>query len=387
MSFSNGSGGRIMKSATLFLLIVLQTPLILTAQGTGDEGELLQAWIADPHRRVFYGSFGQDLRERRVKLEAARNELALFQLAVKSAEDIQGLRAETADLEGEGQSISRRQVRVRYPGFLPVDENGQYTPDPLVLNGLRRPRNGSYPAHLDRCERSRDAAPGTYRGTVTLVHDGQSLEVFEVQLEVLSFPFPASHEDHFYFNILMDVGSIARMHKVERWSEAHWSLIEKYVQNLADHSQDAIVVFFIEDPWEGRTGFPRIQPRRVRLPGAWEDIENPRFEFDYSNFDRFVRMCLAAGIDQNLQAWSPVNMAHKNYSVIHYQDTSAGETRQFKVVAGTAGYEHVWGQFAESFAAHLRERGWLEITTVGLDESAPSTSTPLCLSLGRWRPI
>ena len=33
--------------------------------------DAFQTWIADPHRRVFYGSFGRDLETKLVELEAA----------------------------------------------------------------------------------------------------------------------------------------------------------------------------------------------------------------------------------------------------------------------------------------------------------------------------
>ncbi len=331
-------------------------------------GAPVEAWVADPHRHVFHGSFGRDLKQREIKLEAARNEYVVIQLAAKSAGGLSGLSAEASDLRGPSSTIPKSSIRVRYPGFLPVDENGQYTPDPLFEKAsVDLKANQAQPVWID-FQVPADTAPGAYEGAVSLRHAGGSVADFTIRLYVLDFTLPPVNQDHYYFNILMDPGSVARLHKVERWSEAHWKLLEKYVQNWAAHSQDAITVFFIEDPWEMDTGFPVASALDWKLPGAWEDLKDPKFEFDYAHFDRFVRMCLDAGIDQNLQAWSPVNMPHHDYAVIWYQDTAAKQTRKLKVTAGSPDYERVWSQFARSFEEHLKQKGWLDITTVGLDE-------------------
>ena len=213
-----------------------------------------------------------------------------------------------------------------------------------------------------------DALPGKYQGTLSVLHSGRSLADFDLTVEVLDFTLPPVTEDHFYFNILMDLGSIAREHHVERWSEEHWKLIERYVENWAQHSQDAVTVFIVEDPWVGDTGFPVAGALIWELEGQWEDLQRPQFQFDYSHFDRFVEMCLKAGIDQNIQCWSPVMMPHLDYSLITYKDTESGQICSIRVEAGSEDYRRVWSQFAESFEAHLRDKGWLDLTTVGLDE-------------------
>ncbi len=257
---------------------------------------------------------------------------------------------------------------MRYPGFIPVDENGQLTPDPLFAKpSFDLAANQAQGVWID-FQIPEDSEAGMYSGTVAVRHEGRTVAEFTLRLDVLDFTLAPITQDHFYFNILLDPGSVARMHKVDRWSEAHWELLRKYVKNWAEHSQDAIVVFFLEDPWVMDTGFPVASVVDWKLAGAWEELKDPQFEFDYSHFDRFVTLCLKAGIDENLQAWSPVNMPHLDYAVIHYLDTQANEMRKLKVTAGTADYERVWSQFAKSFEEHLKKMNLLRITTVGLDE-------------------
>ncbi|MEW5974977.1 MAG: glycoside hydrolase domain-containing protein [Acidobacteriota bacterium] len=328
----------------------------------------IQGWIADPHRRVYFGSFGRDLENREIKLEAARNEYAICQLAVRSDRDAEQLSVEVSDLNGSGQTIGGRSVRVRYPEFLPVDENGQWSPDPLIPRpSVDLKANQTQPIWID-LQVPATTMPGAYTGTLKLNRQRHEVATFTLTLTVLDLTLPPVNEDHFYLNVLLDPGSVARLHKVPRWSEEHWKLLEAYIRNWAEHSQDAITVFFLEDPWEGDTGFPVASVVEWRLGGRWEDLQDPQFTFDYTQFDRFVQLCLDSGIDQNLQAWSPVNMPHLNYSVVHYRDTQSGQVRKVKVVAGTPEYEKVWSQFAASFEQHLSRKGWLDMTTVGLDE-------------------
>lgn len=341
--------------------------LIIAVLATSAGAQQIQSWIADPSRRVYPGSFGRESGSQEIALEAARNETAIFQLAVKSGTDMTGVAIGISDLRGPGL-ISRSYARVRYPELIPVDENGQLTPDPLAVKpSVDLKANQAQGVWCDISVPTETPA-GVYRGEVTVARAGAQVGSFTLSLNVLPFAFPSVSNDHFYLNILMDPGSIARMHDVARWSEAHWALLDAYVKDWANHSQDAITVFFIEDPWEGDTGFPVAGVVDWKLAGAWSDLKDPQFSFDYAHFDRFVEMCLRAGIRRNLQAWSPVNMPHHDYAVIHYRDTSVNQPRTLKVNAGTPEYERVWSQFAKSFEQHLHEKRWLEITTVGLDE-------------------
>ncbi len=360
-----------MQHTQYFLLGCLIVAFLACPSCTGNSrptDEDFQAWVADPHHRIYPGSFGRDLKERDVVIEGGLNELLIAQLAVKSSRALEGLSVTWTDLVGPGNSIPRNSVRVRFPKLIPVDENGQWTPDALMeLTSFSLKGNCAQGLWLD-LRVPADVVPGDYLGTVSVMHSGESLAEFNLKLEVLDFALPPVTEDHFYFNILMDLGSISREHGLERWSEEHWSLIEKYVENWAEHSQDAVTVFIVEDPWVGDTGFPVAGVLLWKLSGKWEDLEAPRFQFDFSHFDRFVEMCLRAGIDQNIQCWSPVMMPHLDYSLITYEDTAAKQTRTLRVEAGSEDYKRVWSQFAESFERHLREKGWLDLTTIGLDE-------------------
>ena len=91
-----------------------------------------QAWVAGVDTRVYPSSFGRDLRNRKIEIEACRNEFVSLQLGVRSPEPIQEFAVRVSDLTASQGRIDAKSVRVRFSGLIPVDENGQYTPDPLL---------------------------------------------------------------------------------------------------------------------------------------------------------------------------------------------------------------------------------------------------------------
>ncbi len=90
-----------------------------------------QVWVADIHKRVYPNSFGRDLEARHIEIQACRNEFVSFQLGVRSPEPVTSLSIRASDLVSAGGKIDSTSIRVRYPGLMPVDENAQYTPNPL----------------------------------------------------------------------------------------------------------------------------------------------------------------------------------------------------------------------------------------------------------------
>ncbi|MGW8181152.1 MAG: glycoside hydrolase domain-containing protein, partial [bacterium] len=163
------------------------------------EGEV-QAWIADPHHHVYPGSFGRDLKSRDVAMEGGRNELLICQLAVKSLRPMDGLSVELTDLEGAGAAIPKSALRVRYPTLIPVDENGQWTPDPLEeLPRFSLESNCAQSIWVD-VRVPADTEAGHYEGTISIMHSAKSLARFNLTIEVLEFSLPPVTEDHFYFN-------------------------------------------------------------------------------------------------------------------------------------------------------------------------------------------
>jgi hypothetical protein len=330
-----------------------------------------QAWVADPHLKVYPNSFGRDLKKRDIEVQACRNEWALVQLGVRSPLPVNSLSVTPGDLVSEGGGkINATQVRVRYPGLIPVDENGQYTPDPLweVPTVSLRPYN-SQGIWVD-LKVPADAAPGTYSGKLDVRRDGAAPDVFQVKLDVLPVKLPAPSGYHCFLNILVDPSSVARVNRLPLWGEAHWKQLENYVRDLADHGQKTITAFIVDDPWKGDTGFAVRNVIEWKCDGEWTASGRSKMVLDFAPFDRWVSLCLKAGITDHIECWSPLVQPGSDHSVVIYTDTGSGQRRTLQMPAGSPEYKEVWGQFAHAFQEHLREKGWLDKTYLAFDEIA-----------------
>ncbi len=93
-----------------------------------------------------------------------------------------------------------------------------------------------------------------------------------------------------------------------------------------------------------------------------------RWNFDFSQFDRFVRLCLDAGIRDHIEAWSPLVQPGSDHSIVTYTDTTANQSRKLRLAAGSTEYKLVWGTFVRAFQEHLRKQGWLDKTYLAFDE-------------------
>ena len=130
-----------------------------------------------------------------------------------------------------------------------------------------------------------DAAGGTY--PVEISADGKSA-VF--MLTVIPAALP---EQTLKFTQWFHVDSIAALHKVDIYSEAHWALIEKYMQNCAAHGQTMILTPVFTPALDTAIGTERPCVQLV-------DIEktDAGYTFGFDRLRRWIRTALAAGLKQ-----------------------------------------------------------------------------------------
>jgi Glycoside hydrolase 123, catalytic domain/Glycoside hydrolase 123 N-terminal domain len=362
-----------MRLAGQALLFALLVPGALRSQWIGRPEpsweRQFQAWIADPHKRVYPGSFGRDLEKNSIELQACRNEHVVIQLGVRSPAPVAALSVRAADMRGAGgDTLAASLVRIRFPGLIPVDENAQYTPDPLwETASVSLAPHQSQGVWID-WKVAASARPGRYEGRLDVLADGKTARSFRVALDVLPATLPDPAGFHCYLNILVDPSSVARFNRLPLWGDEHWRQLERYVQNLAEHGQRTITAFIVDDPWDSVTGFPVRNMIEWKYAGEWRPESGGRLSFDFSPFDRYVAMCLKAGIGDHIESWSPLVQPGTDHSIVTYTDTQTGERRKLRLPAGSSEYKTVWGDFARAFRDHVREKGWLEKTYLAFDE-------------------
>lgn len=357
-------------SLALGFLLLVQSSLCLLLASPRPAGAALHVWQVSTGMRLTPASIETEKRAT-ASAEAFRNEIVSMQFAVRSSERLEPFTA-TCRANGARNALPCSWVRIRYLGYVPVIERAEAMADPLLTSPpLGIPPNYTQGIWLT-ISVPRNANPAAYQGTLQ-VHAGRESKHVGVSLHVLNFTLPDIRKGSFYLNIWQDPAAVARVAHVPLWSSEHWSLLEAYTRNLADHGQKSITTSIIYDPWRSQTGF--VYPSMVewRFPGKYEPGQASRFQFDFSVFDRYVEMMMRAGISRSIQCFSMVDgPGSTSLSNIGYVDTTTRRLRVCRTKVGDSSYREVWGAFLPAFTRRLKQRGWLDRTYIGFDEKPQS---------------
>lgn len=206
----------------------------------------------------------------------------------------------------------------------------------------------------------RDVAAGSYRLRLRVVGEtsGRDYGALTLRLNVLARTLPAPRDYRFHLDFWQQPYAVARYHGVPQWSEAHFAALRPYLMRLARAGQKVATTILFYEPWgdQSHDKFePMVQTVR-RRDGSWT--------YDYTIFDRYVELLAACGIDRQINCYSmvPWDMSFR------YFDEATGAYASLVTRTDSADYRELWTDFLQHFAAHLREKGWLEKTCIAMDE-------------------
>jgi len=204
----------------------------------------------------------------------------------------------------------------------------------------------------------RTASPGRYEGTLRVRVRGKDGPAFPFALNVLPRTLPPPAEWSFHLNIWQHPWAAARVHRVEPWSEPHWTLLRPILRMLADAGQKCITIPIVERPWNQQTydAYGSMVAWTRRPDGTWF--------FDFSLFDRYVRFAAECGLTGTIQCYSMVPWGNR----IGYRDAKTGDYHTITLPPGSPEWRRTWTAFLRAFRMHLRERGWLDRTAIAMDE-------------------
>ena len=86
--------------------------------------------------------------------------------------------------------------------------------------------------------------------------------------------------------------------------------------------------------------------------------------FDYTVFDKWVEFMMSCGVTKEIGCYSMVQWSLS----FQYFDQASNSFKFFNGKPGEPAYEEFWTRMLKSFAAHLKEKGWFEITHIAMDE-------------------
>ena len=140
----------------------------------------------------------------------------------------------------------------------------------------------------------------------------------------------------YFLDLWQHPWAVARMAKVKPFSKEHYAAMKPVWKLLASAGQKTITVTILEQPWDHQCF----------------DAYNSMMTDDFALFDEYVAFCRGCGLGPYISCYSLCP-----WSLGKAIDMQALETR--------------WGGWLEKFAAHLKEKGWFDVTYMAMDEREP----------------
>ncbi|WP_170272254.1 glycoside hydrolase domain-containing protein [Clostridium tarantellae] len=203
-----------------------------------------------------------------------------------------------------------------------------------------------------------DIPAGTYTGTVTADSEYCDPLQFQISIEVLDMDLPAPKDWDFHLDLWQNPYAVARYYNVEPWSQEHLNYLKPHLELLRDAGQKVITTTIVKDPWNGQTYDP------YDSMVEWTKKIDGTFQFDFTNFDTYVELCLELGIDKQINCYSMVPWENR----IFYFDESQNKEVEEKLTPGSAKWQEYWSQFIDALVSHINEKGWQDITYIAMDE-------------------
>ena len=155
--------------------------------------------------------------------------------------------------------------------------------------------------------------------------------------------------------------AVARCSGTKPFSKEHYDAMRPLWTELASLGQKVVTATIVRYPWsrQCRDGYETMVRHVKAADGSWT--------FDYTTFDEYVEFAHSCGLGPEIACYSicPWDGGRVWWDEPGKRDMTA------RAKPGTKEYEEYWAPFLADFARHLKERGWLELATVALDERSP----------------
>ena len=199
---------------------------------------------------------------------------------------------------------------------------------------------------------------GIYRGTVTVKEDGKVLAELPLTVTVKNHVLPAPKDWAFHLDLWQNPYAVSRYYNVEPFSKEHFDLMRPMMKRYADAGGKVITASIMHKPWNGQTfdPFESMVTWMKKADGSWW--------FDYTVFDKWVEFMMSLGIKKEINCYSMVPWRLS----FQYFDQASNQFKYFIGKPGEPAYEEFWIRMLKSFAQHLKEKGWFEITHIAMDE-------------------
>lgn len=222
----------------------------------------------------------------------------------------------------------------------------------------------------------RTAKEGVYNGKIQLFANDQTTQNFDLEVEVLNQTLPEPSEWKFHLDQWQHPSAVARVHGLKVWSDEHFAKMKPLFKLLADAGQKVITTNINKEPWNHQC-FDAYEDMII-----WTKNEDGTWTYDYTVFDKWVQFMMDLGVNKMINCYSMVPWNNE----LHYKDAKSGELINIKADPGTKEFEQMWAPFLPDFVKHLKEKGWLEITNIAMDERSPAAMEGMLKVINKHAP-
>lgn len=311
-----------------------------------------------------------------INLTVWKGERVSAQLVVWTPEALDNLSFIVSDLTSGKETISKDNVRTGFVRYVMTDElnkdgkggcgyrkssdyDSTLVADPIdhIASTLTVPANATQGGWIS-VRVPQQVKAGKYTGTVTVKDGDKVLSELKLAVNVKNRTLPASTEWAFHLDLWQNPYAEARYYNVEPFSKEHFDRMRPDMQNYVDAGGKVITASIMHKPWNGQTydPFESMVTWLKKADGTWY--------FDYTVFDKWVEYMMSLGVKKQINCYSMVPWRLS----FQYFDQASNSFKYLDVKPGEAAYDEFWGNMLTSFAKHLKEKGWFDITHISMDE-------------------
>lgn len=311
-----------------------------------------------------------------INLTAWKGERVSAQLVVWTPEALDNLSFIVSDLTSGKETISKDNVRTGFVRYVMTDElnkdgkggcgyrkssdyDSTLVTDPIdhIASTLTVPANATQGGWIS-VRVPQQVKAGKYTGTVTVKDGDKVLSELKLAVNVKNRTLPASTEWAFHLDLWQNPYAEARYYNVEPFSKEHFDRMRPDMQNYVDAGGKVITASIMHKPWNGQTydPFESMVTWLKKADGTWY--------FDYTVFDKWVEYMMSLGVKKQINCYSMVPWRLS----FQYFDQASNSFKYLDAKPGEAAYDEFWGNMLTSFAKHLKEKGWFDITHISMDE-------------------
>ena len=311
-----------------------------------------------------------------INLTAWKGERVSAQLVVWTPEALDNLSFIVSDLTSGKETISKDNVRTGFVRYVMTDElnkdgkggcgyrkssdyDSTLVADPIdhIASTLTVPANATQGGWIS-VRVPQQVKAGKYTGTVTVKDGDKVLSELKLAVNVKNRTLPASTEWAFHLDLWQNPYAEARYYNVEPFSKEHFDRMRPDMQNYVDAGGKVITASIMHKPWNGQTydPFESMVTWLKKADGTWY--------FDYTVFDKWVEYMMSLGVKKQINGYSMVPWRLS----FQYFDQASNSFKYLDAKPGEAAYDEFWGNMLTSFAKHLKEKGWFDITHISMDE-------------------